>query len=145
MELGERLALSLRADDVVVLGGGLGAGKTQFAKGVAKGLGVDDEVTSPTFNILVQHVGDELPLLHFDLYRLNDEDDLEDVDFFGLLESGGASLVEWGSKFPQAMPDERLDVDIAVAEDGSRDVTVTGQGERGCELEREFELSLVLG
>lgn len=145
MELGERLALSLRADDVVVLGGGLGAGKTQFAKGVARGLGVDDEVTSPTFNILVQHVGDELPLLHFDLYRLNDEDDLEDVDFFGLLESGGASLVEWGSKFPQAMPDGRLDVDISVAEDGSRDVTVTGQGERGCELEREFELSLVLG
>lgn len=145
MRLGERLALSLRADDVVVLGGGLGAGKTQFAKGVAKGLGVDDEVTSPTFNILVQHVGDELPLLHFDLYRLNDEGDLEDVDFFGLIESGGASLVEWGSKFPQAMPDERLDVNIAVAEDGSRDVTVTGQGGRGCELEREFELSLVLG
>lgn len=145
MELGERLALSLRADDVVVLGGGLGAGKTQFAKGVARGLGVDDEVTSPTFNILVQHVGDDLPLLHFDLYRLNDEDDLEGVDFFGLIESGGASLVEWGSKFPQAMPDERLDVDISVAEDGSRDVTVTGQGKRGCELEREFELSLVLG
>lgn len=145
MELGECLALSLRADDVVVLGGGLGAGKTQFAKGVARGLGVDDEVTSPTFNILVQHVGDDLPLLHFDLYRLNDEGDLEDIDFFGLIESGGASLVEWGSKFPQAMPDERLDVDISVAEDGSRDVTVTGQGERGCELEREFELSLVLG
>lgn len=145
MELGERLALSLRADDVVVLGGGLGAGKTQFAKGVARGLGVDDEVTSPTFNILVQHVGDDLPLLHFDLYRLNDEGDLEDIDFFGLIESGGVSLVEWGSKFPQAMPDERLDVDISVAEDGSRDVTVTGQGERGCELEREFELSLVLG
>ena len=65
----------MEMNDCVVLSGDLGAGKTQFAKGFATGLGVDDEITSPTFNILFEYVGDELPLLHFDLYRLDEEDE----------------------------------------------------------------------
>lgn len=135
MELGRALAGLMQADDCVVLSGDLGAGKTQFAKGFAVGLGVDDDVTSPTFNILVEHVGDELPLLHFDLYRLDEEDDLTDIDFFGLLESGGVCLVEWGDKFAACMPDERVDVDIRVNDDGSRVVGVSGMGTRGAWLE----------
>lgn len=114
IRLGEAIARLMEMNDCVVLSGDLGAGKTQFAKGFAAGLGVDDEITSPTFNILFEYVGDELPLLHFDLYRLDEEDELTDIDFFGLLESGAVCLVEWGDKFPAAMPDERIDIQITV-------------------------------
>lgn len=135
MQLGKKLAAFAQAGDCVVLNGDLGAGKTQFAKGFAAGLGVDDDVTSPTFTILFEYVGDELPLLHFDLYRLDEEDDLIDIDFYGLLESGAVALVEWGDKFIGAMPDDRLDIDIRVGEDEVRSITVTGQGERARQIE----------
>lgn len=132
----------MEMNDCVVLSGDLGAGKTQFAKGFATGLGVDDEITSPTFNILFEYVGDELPLLHFDLYRLDEEDELTDIDFFGLLESGAVCLIEWGDKFPAAMPDGRIDVQITVADDGTRAVAITGHGARGMQLEAALGESL---
>lgn len=138
MRVGEQLARLTQAGDCIVLCGDLGAGKTQFAKGFAEGLGVDDEITSPTFNILLEHVGDELPLLHFDLYRLDEEEELEDIDFFGLLESGGVSLVEWGDKFEAALPDDRLDVRISVGDDEVRDIMIEGRGARGKALEAAF-------
>lgn len=138
MQLGRELAALMQPGDCVVLSGDLGAGKTQFAKGFADGLGVDDDVTSPTFNILFEYVGDELPLLHFDLYRLDEEDDLTDIDFFGLLESGGVCLVEWGDKFPDAMPEERIDVDIRVQEDDVRLASIVGCGARGEQIEATF-------
>ena len=115
MELGRGLAALAQAGDVVVLTGDLGAGKTQFAKGFAAGLGVDDEVTSPTFTIMIEYVGDELPLLHFDLYRLEDAAALEDIDYFGMLESGAVCLVEWGDKFPEALPADYLEVSFSLA------------------------------
>lgn len=142
MRLGEIVAGLMEMNDCVVLSGDLGAGKTQFAKGFATGLGVDDEITSPTFNILFEYVGDELPLLHFDLYRLDEEDELTDIDFFGLLESGAVCLIEWGDKFPAAMPDGRIDVQITVADDGTRAVAITGHGARGTQLEAALEESL---
>ena len=138
MGLGKELAELMEMNDCVVLSGDLGAGKTQFAKGVAAGLGVDDDITSPTFNILFEYVGDELPLLHFDLYRLDEEDELADIDFFGLLESGGVCLIEWGDKFAAAMPDERIDVHIAVVDDETREVAITGCGSRGAAIEAEL-------
>lgn len=140
--LGQKLASYTEANDCIVLSGDLGAGKTQFAKGFAAGLGVDDDVTSPTFNILFEYVGDELPLLHFDLYRLEEPEELEDLDFFGLLESGGVCLVEWGDKFIDSMPDDRVDVQINTLDDGARLVKVSGIGDRGSKLESSFAESL---
>ena len=75
---------------------------------------------------------------YFDLYRLEDAEELEDIDFYGVLESGGVSLVEWGDKFPDAMPDEYLDVRIAVDGDDVRHLTATGQGDAGQRLEEAF-------
>lgn len=138
IELGRQLSTCLRPDDVVLLSGDLGAGKTQFSKGVAAGLGVSADVTSPTFNILIEYEGPSLMLYHFDLYRLEDAEELEDIDFYGVLESGGVSLVEWGDKFPDAMPDEYLDVRIAVDGDGVRHLTATGRGDAGQRLEKAF-------
>ncbi len=138
IELGRILAGLLEPDDVVSLSGGLGAGKTQLSKGVALGLGIDEDVTSPTFPILVEYAGGRLPLFHFDLYRLASEAELDDVDYFGVLESGGASLVEWGDKFAAALPDDYLELDIQTRDDGARVVTATGHGARGHALEHAF-------
>ena len=96
------------------------------------------DVTSPTFNILIEYEGSSLMLYHFDLYRLEDAEELEDIDFYGVLESGGVSLVEWGDKFPDAMPDEYLDVRIAVDGDDVRHLTATGRGDAGQRLEEAF-------
>lgn len=104
---GALLGPLLAPGDVIALAGDLGAGKTQLVKGVARGLGVEEPVTSPTFNVLVVHPG-ALPLYHFDLYRLDREDDLEDIDFYAVLEGDGASFVEWGDRFPAALPADRL-------------------------------------
>ncbi|MGI6032452.1 MAG: tRNA (adenosine(37)-N6)-threonylcarbamoyltransferase complex ATPase subunit type 1 TsaE [Coriobacteriales bacterium] len=134
-DIGRALAGLVKPDDVIVLDGDLGAGKTQFSKGLAKGLGVTDEVTSPTFNILLEYEGDELALFHFDLYRLDTQEELDDIDFYGVLESDGVSLVEWGGKFAEALPEERLDVFIRMEEDGDRSIQVEGIGARGRELE----------
>ena len=130
---GIRLAWLLESGDVVTLAGDLGAGKTTFVQGVAEGLGVQGPVVSPTFNILVVHPG-RITLNHFDLYRLEHVDQLEDVDFFGTLESDGASFVEWGDRFPEALPEQRVDVTITIAPRDGRRFKVVGVGERGTAL-----------
>lgn len=113
-DLGVSLASLLESDDVVILTGDLGAGKTQFAKGVARGLGSKGTITSPTFNILLIHEGGRLPFYHFDLYRLDGEWQLDDIDYFGMIEDGAVSVVEWGDRFPHALPQTYLDVRITL-------------------------------
>lgn len=113
--LGRRVGTLLKGGDVLLLDGDLGAGKTHFSKGVARGLGVTQEVTSPTFNLMLEytltdnrdtraHRAARL-LRHFDLYRLESPEHLDDIDYFGLIEEADCiSLVEWGSKFEDALP-----------------------------------------
>lgn len=128
-ELGRRLAPLLEPNDVVALTGDLGAGKTALVKGVAEGLGVVEPVVSPTFNILLVHPG-RIPLLHFDLYRLDDEAQLEDVAFYEMLESGGAAFIEWGERFPHALPPDHLAVVMEITDDESRRLTLVPGGPR---------------
>ena len=110
IELGQKLGTLLRAGDVLVLTGDLGAGKTQLTKGIAAGMGVEDDVTSPTFTIQMVYDGAEMPLYHFDLYRLDDPDQLDDTGLFDALESDGPCVIEWGEHFVEQIGDERLDV-----------------------------------
>lgn len=128
--LGVSLTRYLARGDVLLLSGDLGAGKTALVKGIAKGLGVSEPITSPTFNILLAHPG-TLPLYHMDLYRLDRSDQLEDVDYYGTLEADGVTCVEWGDRFPEAAPTEYVAVDIAIASDSERDITIVGVGPRG--------------
>lgn len=124
MAAGAALAAEAQPDDCIVLTGDLGAGKTHFTKGFAAELGISDEVTSPTFAIVEEYEGGRLTLLHWDLYRLEEDWELEDVDWYGLTESGAVNLVEWGDKFPDALPEDYTHVDIRVADDGTRVISV---------------------
>ncbi len=128
--LGAALGAVVGPGDVVLLSGDLGAGKTVLAKGLAASLGVAEPVTSPTFNILLVHEG-RIPLYHFDLYRLERADMLEDVDYFGTIESEGVSLVEWGDRFDEAAPAQCLRVTISIEGDMVRRIHVESSGPRG--------------
>jgi tRNA threonylcarbamoyladenosine biosynthesis protein TsaE len=123
--------------DVVALSGGLGAGKTALAQGIAAGLGVTGHVPSPTFNILLVHRA-PITLYHFDLYRLDDARQLVDIDFYETLEAGGLAVIEWADRFPRELPDDRLDVFIEITADTGRVIHVSGTGPRSSELARAW-------
>lgn len=133
-QLATTLAPYLRAGDVIVLNGDLGAGKTQFVQGVAAGLGIGGPVTSPTFNILLSYMDGKLPLFHFDLYRLDACDQLEDIGYYETVDGPGATFIEWGDKFPDALPYGYLQIDITVNENGIRIVQAHSFGERARNL-----------
>ena len=137
--LAARFADFVRPGDVVLLIGDLGAGKTHFTQGLADGLGIKQVPTSPTFNIMCVYEDGRIPLYHFDLYRLENPDELEDIDYFGIIESDGVSLVEWGDRFEDAQPDECLVLDFAVLPSQERTITAHGIGCRGEQLERAFD------
>lgn len=128
-DAGAAMARDAKPGECYVLTGDLGAGKTHFTKGFAAGLGVTEDITSPTFAIVEQYDSGRLELLHWDLYRLEDEWELEDVDWYALTESDAVSLVEWGDKFPAALPDEYTHIDFKVdAETGVRTMSVSHVG-----------------
>jgi tRNA threonylcarbamoyladenosine biosynthesis protein TsaE len=121
--LAARLAAVARAGDLVCLVGELGAGKTQFAKGFAVGLGITDTVSSPTFVLMAEYVG-RLPMFHLDLYRI---DDAADAVSGGLLDERqveGVTLVEWAERLGDALPAGRLDVLIDGTGDEPRRITL---------------------
>ncbi|WP_139651058.1 tRNA (adenosine(37)-N6)-threonylcarbamoyltransferase complex ATPase subunit type 1 TsaE [Raoultibacter phocaeensis] len=133
-QLAATLAPYLREGDVIVLNGDLGAGKTQFVQGVAAGLGIVGPVTSPTFNILLSYMDGKLPLFHFDLYRLDRSDQLEDIGYYETVDGPGATFIEWGEKFPDALPYGYLEIDITVNDSGIRTVQAHSFGERSRNL-----------
>jgi tRNA threonylcarbamoyladenosine biosynthesis protein TsaE len=132
-EIGRRLGSAAGSGDVIALSGGLGAGKTCLAQGIARGLGVVGTVPSPTFNLLLVHPGTST-LYHFDLYRLERPDQLEDIDFWGTLEADGVSVIEWADRFPGELPEERLDVRLETVGEHSRRIILTAYGARAREL-----------
>ena len=111
--LGQVLGKLLQSGDVLVLTGDLGAGKTQLTKGIAAGMGVTDDVTSPTFTIEMVYEGKTMPLYHFDLYRLSDPDQLEDTGLYDALESDGPTIIEWGEQFAEQIGERTLDVYVS--------------------------------
>lgn len=122
--LGMELGREAQAGQVYALDGDLGVGKTVFARGFAKGLGIQDDITSPTFTIVHEYREARLSLFHFDLYRLPDEDALWDIGWDEYLEAGGVCLVEWASQLAACMPENtrwlRIEKDLSKGEDYRR-------------------------
>jgi len=132
--LGERLATHAQPGDVIALWGELGAGKTVLARGIAIGLGVDeDAVTSPTFIILREHLGGRLPLYHLDLYRLT-RTDLPSTGWEEVLESGGVTVIEWPDRAGDELPLDRVDVRLEHVAETKRRVSIEPTGPRSRRL-----------
>jgi tRNA threonylcarbamoyladenosine biosynthesis protein TsaE len=132
-EAGRVLGPLLASGDVILLSGDLGAGKTALVQGIAVGLEVEGAVTSPTFNILIVHPG-RLPLYHIDLYRLDRASQLEDIDYFGTLEAGGVTAVEWGDRFVEAAPADHVALQLEIIDDDRRRIRIDHRGPRSAEL-----------
>lgn len=115
-ELGAWLAEKLEAGTVVAFTGDLGTGKTAFTRGLARGLGIEDRVTSPTFTIVNEYQGGRLPLFHFDMYRLGSADELFDIGWEDYLAQGGVCAVEWSENVSGALEDGALLVEIRQGE-----------------------------
>lgn len=128
--IAEEMGEACRVGCVFALSGDLGAGKTLFTKGLARGLGVKDAVTSPTFTLLNVYEG-RLELFHFDLYRLENEDELEGIGFYEYAPSpDGVTVIEWADKFPAALPDEHIAVNITASDDkGGRWLSFSAVGD----------------
>ena len=124
-QLGERLGRVLRGGEIVAFSGGLGAGKTAFTRGLARGLDIPMRVTSPTYTIVNEYTGGRLPLFHFDMYRLGSEDELFDIGWEDYLRRGGVCAVEWSENVRCAMEDAIL-VNIDRLSDEVRQITIEG-------------------
>ncbi len=123
--LGERLAQTLTGGEVVAYFGELGAGKTAFTRGLARGLGISMRVTSPTYTIVNEYSGGRLPLFHFDMYRLGSSEELFDIGWEDYLARGGVVAVEWSENVKDAL-DGAITVRIEKTAADERRITVEG-------------------
>lgn len=121
----ERLAQTLEGGNVVAFTGNLGAGKTCFTAGLAKGLGFGGRVTSPTFALMNEYIGGRLNIYHFDMYRISSWEDLYSSGFFDFRDMGGIVVAEWSENIVGALDDKTIFVDIENIDETTRKITVT--------------------
>ena len=124
-KVGQALGKVLKPGTVLAYEGDLGAGKTAFTRGLARGLGAEDTVTSPTYTIVNEYLSGRLPLFHFDMYRLGSSDELWDIGWEDYLERGGVCAVEWSENVADAMEDA-IRVTIEKIGEDSRKITIEG-------------------
>lgn len=130
--LGERLAALVEPGDFLGLSGDLGAGKTTLSRALCEALGVPrQQIASPTYSIFHPYTGGRLPILHADLYRLEDEDELVATGFYDLLDGEGLVLVEWIDRIPEAAPESWLHVHLLHVDEAHREAVIEGHGPRG--------------
>ena len=131
-KVGQALGALLQPGTVIAYTGDLGAGKTAFTRGLARGLGAAEQVTSPTYTIVNEYLSGRMPLFHFDMYRLTCADDLFDIGWEDYLERGGVCAVEWSENVAEAMEDP-ITVSIEKTGEASRRITIEG-GEQLADL-----------
>ena len=121
-DFGSGLAVSLKKGAVLALSGDLGAGKTHLVKGIAKGLGIDADVTSPTFTLIHEYTGGRLPLYHIDLYRLDEAEEALKIGLDEYLESDGVTVIEWADKFAELIPADARWIKLRALEGDLREI-----------------------
>ena len=126
IEIAQNLESEKFPNMVICLEGDLGSGKTVFTKGFAQALGIEETVTSPTFNIIKEYTNGELPLYHMDVYRLDGKvDDLGIEDYYT---RGGVTIIEWSDMIKDYLPEERLDIKFKVIDEDTRTLTFIPHG-----------------
>jgi tRNA threonylcarbamoyladenosine biosynthesis protein TsaE len=128
----ENLGRLLQAGAVLILTGDLGAGKTTFTKGLARGLDITQMVKSPTFTIVREYDGGRLPLYHMDIYRVGDDPD--SFDMYAYFEAGGVSVIEWGELLESDLPENYLSITFTQTSDDKRQLTLEAHGSKAEEF-----------
>lgn len=135
-QLGQRLGQQLKPGAVIAYSGDLGAGKTAFTRGLARGLGIEDPITSPTYTIVNEYPG-KIPLFHFDMYRLSSSEDLFDIGWEDYLTRGGVIAVEWSERVEDALDEVEGIIRIHIRRDpdhdDGREISIEG-GEHNANL-----------
>lgn len=126
IKLGKTIASKLTAGSTIALTGSLGAGKTTFVKGVALGLSIKEEITSPSFTIIKEYYDGTIPLYHMDLYRIDNLEELYLIGVEELIYGNGISIIEWSEKAEELLPDDTISADIQINQDGSRSINFEG-------------------
>ena len=124
-ELGKKIGNALRKGDVVSLRGSLGAGKTVIAKGIARSLGIEEAIVSPTFTLVQEYDGRE-KLYHLDIYRLSGDDEFESMGGEEFLYPDGITLIEWSEKIDDMLPDNTIYITVNINDDLSRTIEIEG-------------------
>lgn len=150
--LGMRLGELLEGGELILLDGQLGTGKTTFTQGLAQGLGIHENINSPTFTLLKEYAGQLRPgispgdqprrgpaLYHFDLYRLDNPEEIVDLGFEDYFFSNGVCVVEWAEKAGSYWPSEHLNIRMKILSETKRGMLFIATGERYCELLRQFQ------
>lgn len=128
IEAAKKLGGLLRAGDMLAYKGGLGAGKTTFTRGISIGMGLGDNVTSPTFALVNEYRGDRITLYHFDMYRIESEDDLESTGFYDYPFEDNVAAVEWSENIADFLPKHTIYITINRIDDMQREIIIEDGG-----------------
>ena len=126
-KLGYNIGKLLKGGEIICMDGDLGVGKTTMTKSLAKGLDIDDHITSPTFTIVNEYEG-RLKLYHFDVYRISDVEEMYDLGYEEYFYSGGVCIIEWSNLIKEILPKERLTIEIKRIDEVSREIIINGTG-----------------
>lgn len=124
----EKLGAFIKAGDMIAYKGGLGAGKTTFTRGIAVGMGLGDNVTSPTFALVNEYRGENITLYHFDMYRIESEDDLESTGFYDYPFEENAAAIEWSENIAQFLPKDTIYITINTLGEQEREIIIEDGG-----------------
>ncbi len=126
-KIGEALGKSVKDGTVVAMFGDLGAGKTAFTRGFTRGMGINSDVSSPTFALVNEYRGEKRTLYHFDMYRISGWDDLYSTGYFDYLDAGGCLIIEWSENIEAILPEDCVRVTITKTDDfNERNIEITG-------------------
>lgn len=123
-DLGEKLGNLIKNKCVIAFFGGMGSGKTCITHGICKGLDFDGDVTSPTFAIVNEYLGGKLPIFHFDMYRISDEDELYGIGFYDYLDQNAVCVIEWSENIEYALPNDSIFIKFERVSDSCRNITI---------------------